>query len=125
MTPQKTGYQFTPASKSLTNLSANQTTVSFAVKVYSITGRVTKAGTTTVISAVTVTLTSPTPAGFAARTVQTTSTGTYTFTNVPAGRNYTIKPAKTGFTFTPATRSITNLSGNIGAGASTNFTGTQ
>jgi hypothetical protein len=123
LTPTKTGYQFTPVNKTLSNLTTSQV-VNFAVKVYSITGRITRPGTTTSISAVTVTLTSPTPAGFAARTVQTTSTGTYTFTNVPAGRNYTIKPTKTGFTFTPATRSITNLSSNIAAGASTNFTGT-
>ena len=90
----------------------------------SIRGLITRTGTTTGIGAVTVTLTSPTPAGFAARTVQTTSTGSYKFANVPAGRNYTIKPTKTGFTFTPTMRSITNLSSNIPAGASTNFTGT-
>ena len=60
VTPEKSGYQFMPTSKSLTNLSANQV-VNFLVKVYSISGRVTRTGTTTAISAVTVTLTSPTP----------------------------------------------------------------
>lgn len=124
VTPAKTGYQFTPASKSLTNLSAGQTAVNFAVKVYSITGRVTLSGTTTGISVVTMTLTSPTPANFPARTAQTGNTGYYTFTNLPAGRNYSIKPSKSGFTFAPAARSFTNLSGNIPAGASTSFTGT-
>ena len=69
------------------------------------------------------TLTSPTPANFAARTVLTGSAGNYTFTNVPAGRNYAIKPARSGYTFTPTTRSIQNLSGNLAAGAATNFTG--
>ncbi|MGB7924354.1 MAG: glycoside hydrolase family 30 beta sandwich domain-containing protein [Pyrinomonadaceae bacterium] len=124
VTPTKSGYQFNPASRSLTNLSANQTATNFAVKVYSISGQLTRTGTTTGISAATVTLTSPSPAGFPARTAQTGSLGNYKFTNLPAGRNYTIKPTKSGFTFSPPTRSITNLSSNLPAGASTNFTGT-
>ena len=123
VTATKEGYQFLPLNKSLTNLSDNQTAVNFAVKVYSISGRVIKSGTTTGISSVKITLTSPTPAGFAARTALTNSTGNYTFTNLPAGRGYTLKPTKTGFTFTPATRSITNLNKNVPAGAATNFTG--
>jgi hypothetical protein len=123
VTPTKPGYQLTPTSKAINNLSANQTAVDFAVKVNSITGRITRTNTTTGISAVTMTLTSPAPANFPARTLRTDSTGTYTFTNLPAGRNYTIKPVRNGFTFTPQTRSITNLSNNIPAGASTNFTG--
>ena len=124
VTPTKTGYRFTQTSRSFANLSANQTAVNFFVEVYSISGRITQRGTTTGISAVTVMLSSPTPAGYAARSTRTTSTGDYKFMNLPAGRNYTIKPAKSGFTFTPASRSITNLSGNISAGASSNFTGT-
>jgi hypothetical protein len=124
VTPMKAGYQIAPTSKSLLNLNANQTAVNFLVKAYNITGRITRAGTTTGIGAVTVTLTSPTPDGFAARRAQTTSTGTYTFTILPAGRDFTIKPVKDGYTFTPETLSITNLSGNIPAGASTNFTRT-
>ncbi|HEY0376092.1 MAG TPA: SBBP repeat-containing protein [Pyrinomonadaceae bacterium] len=124
VTPIKNGYQFTPASKSLANLSASQTGLNFSVKVYSISGRVVRAGTSTGIGAVTVTLTSPTPAGFPVRTAQTTSTGYYTFTTLPAGRNFTLKPTKSGFTFSPTSRSITNLSGNVPAGPSTSFTGT-
>jgi len=50
-------------------------------------------------------------------------TGNYTFTNVPAGRKYTIKPAKGGFAFSPTARSISNLSANVAAGAATNFKG--
>jgi PKD repeat protein len=122
VTPQKSGYQFTPANKMLTNLSGNHIGVNFLVKVYSITGRITRTGTTTGISAVTVTITSPTPAGFPPRTVQTYASGNYWFYNLPAGRDYTIKPMKTGLTFSPPTRNITNLSSDIPAGASTNFT---
>ncbi|MGB7923062.1 MAG: SBBP repeat-containing protein [Pyrinomonadaceae bacterium] len=124
VTPTKIGYQFTPTNKLLPNLSANQTTVNFLVKVYSISGKASRSGSTAGIGTVTMTLTSPTPAGFSAHTAQTNATGVYTFTNLPAGRNYTIKPTKTGYTFSPATRSLTNLSNNILAGASTNFTGT-
>ena len=124
VTPTRTGYKFTPASKSLPNLSANQTAVGFAVTVYSISGQIKRTGTTTGIGEVAVTLTSPAPAGFPARTTQTGRLGNYKFTNLPAGRNYTIKPTKSGFTFNPATRSITNLNSNIPTGASTNFTGT-
>lgn len=123
VTATKTGYQFTPAKSSFVNLSANQTAANFDVKVYSISGRVTKPGSTAGISSVTISLSSPSPAGFAGRTVLTNSTGNYTFTNIPAGRSYTLQPTKTGFTFTPATRSITNLHNNIPVGAATSFTG--
>ena len=58
------------------------------------------------------TLTSPTPAGFNPRTVQTNSTGNYSFANVPAARNYTLKPSKSGYTFTPVSKSYANLSAN-------------
>ena len=124
VTPMKPGYQLTPVSKSVNNLSANQMGVDFTVKNYSVTGRITRPGTTTGIDAVTVTLASPMLAGFSARSVRTDSTGAYTFTSLPAGNNYTIKVVKSRFTFTPATRSITNLRSNIPAGAATNFTGT-
>jgi Glycoside hydrolase family 44/Carboxypeptidase regulatory-like domain len=93
--------------------------------VYSISGRVTQAGTSTGIGQVTMTLTSPTPTGFAPRTAQTDSAGNYTFANLPAGRSYTIKPTKTGYTFSPPTRSITNLNANIPASTATSFSGTQ
>jgi hypothetical protein len=123
VTPTKRGYQLTPVSRSISHLSANQTAVDFTVKAYSIAGRITRPHTTTGIGAVTVTLTSPSPAGFAARTVRTDSAGKYNFTTLPAGRNYTIKVLKSGFTFTPATRSFATLSSNIPAGAATSFTG--
>lgn len=125
VTPAKTNYTFTPASRTYTNLTINAT-ANFAatLKTYAINGRVVKAGTTTGIGAVTITITSPTPAGFAARTVSTSSTGAYRFTGLPAGRAYTIRPSKTGFTFNPTARNIGNLSADIPAGTATNFTGT-
>jgi hypothetical protein len=127
MTPSKSNYAFTPANRSYSSLSANQTTANFAaaLKTYSISGRVTKSGMTTGIAGVTMTVTSPTPAGFAPRAVLTTGTGNYTLANLPAGRNYTVKPTLTGYTFSPVTRSFTNLSTNQTVGPATSFTGTQ
>jgi hypothetical protein len=123
--PVKTGYAFTLPVRSYSNLGANQTAANFtAAKVYSISGRVTRIDTTTGISAVKITITSPTPSGFAARSVLTNSLGNYTLLNLPADRNYTFQPTKTGFTFAPPMSSITNLSNNVPVGASTSFTGT-
>jgi hypothetical protein len=125
VTPAKAGHAFTPSVRSYSNLSANQTAANFsAVQTYSISGRVTGTGTTTGVGTVRMTITSPTPTGFAARAVLTNSLGNYTFTNLPAGRSYTITPTKSGFTFSPATKSITNLSNNVPSGTSTSFTGT-
>lgn len=126
VTPSKLHHNFTPASRTYTGLAANQTAANFAAKLktYSISGKVTSVGTTTGISGVTVTISSPTPAGFTPRVVMTNSYGNYTVASLPAGRNYSIKPSKTGYTFSPLTKSITNLSANVAAGASTNFTGT-
>jgi hypothetical protein len=127
LTPAKINYSFTPVSRSYTNLAANQTLQNFAaaLKTYGISGRVTVAGTTTAISGVTMTLASPTPTGFAPRTTTTASDGSYLFSGLPAGRNYTIKPAKSGYTFSPVNRSFTNLSANYPISAATSFTGSD
>jgi hypothetical protein len=73
---------------------------------------------------VTVSITSPTPAGFAPHTALTNSVGTYTIRNLPAGRDYTLKPTKSGFTFNPPTRSILSLSADQAVSPNTSFTGT-
>jgi subtilisin-like proprotein convertase family protein len=75
---------------------------------YTISGTV-KVGTAG-LTGVKLTLTGGT--GFTPRTFTTTSTGVYTFSNLAAGRNYTIKPSKLGYGFTPASRTFTNLSAN-------------
>ncbi|HKQ51794.1 MAG TPA: carboxypeptidase-like regulatory domain-containing protein [Pyrinomonadaceae bacterium] len=104
---------------------ADQLTANFVatLKSYAISG-VVKVGTTA-LPGVTMKLTSPAPAGFSPRTVQTNTSGIYTFPNLPAGRTYTLTPAKTGYTFTPLNRTVNNLSGNVAPGSSTNFTGVQ
>lgn len=123
--PAKINYNFAPLSRSYSNLSANQSGQSFAatLKKYSIRGRVTGAGATSGLSGVTMTLTSPAPAGFAPRTTTTLGDGSYAFGSLPAARSYTIKPTMTGYTFNPASRSFPNLSANQQPTAATSFTG--
>ena len=89
----------------------------------SISGRVTMPSSTTGIGGVSVTLTSPTPAGFTPITVLTNSAGNYTFRNLPSGRTYKITPTKTGLTFNPTSRTLTTLRTNQLIGPATNFTG--
>jgi hypothetical protein len=75
---------------------------------YGIRGRV-KNGSTGV-GGVSVVLTSPTPGGFAPRTVSTTATGGYYFANLPAGRTYIVKATKAQYTITPSSTTYTFLS---------------
>lgn len=125
MMATQTSHQFTPATKSIINLIANQT-VNFLVKLYKISRCITLTGSTMALSDVTVMITSPTPAGFTPQTAQTGMTGYYTFgTNLPAGRDYIIEPSKPGYTFGPPTQIIMNLSDDISAlEESANFTRT-
>jgi hypothetical protein len=124
ITPAKINYAFTPLSRSYTNLSANQTLQNYAaaLKTYGIRGRVTIAGSTNGLGGVTMSLTSPVPAGFAPRNVSTPADGSYLFSGLPAGRSYTIRPSKTGYTFNPTSRSFANLSANYPASTATSFT---
>lgn len=57
--------------------------------------------------------------GTISRTTQTDANGNFSFTNLTGGGNYTVSIAKSGYTFSPATRSFNNLSGS----QSGNFTG--
>ena len=127
VTPTKPNYTFSPAARTYPNLGGNATAASFsaALKTYSISGRVTRAGTTTGLQGVTVTITGTNPAGFAPRTVLTTSTGHYTFTGLPGGATYTVRPTLVGYSFTPTQRTYTNLSTTQVVGPATSFAGTQ
>ena len=127
VTPTKLNYKFTPATRTYSGLAASQTAANFAaaLKTYSISGRVVKSGTTRGIAGVAVAVTSTTPAGFVTRTVQTTSTGGYTLTDLPAGGSYTVNATLAGYTFSPAPRNFNNLTANQAVGPATNFAGTQ
>jgi hypothetical protein len=115
----KLGFIFTPSSRTFSSLSSNQTACSFtgAAKTFTISGKVTKAGTTTGLGGVTISL-----SGSRSVTTTTLADGTYKFTSLPAGGNYAVKPTKSGYSFTSASRSYSNLSANQ---AAANFTGSQ
>ncbi|MGB7924920.1 MAG: carboxypeptidase regulatory-like domain-containing protein [Pyrinomonadaceae bacterium] len=103
----KTNYTFTPSQKSFSSLTTNQTTnFTAAERTYTISGRlinVSGAG----ISGVTVKL-----SGTRNLTATTNSNGGYTFSNLPAGGNYTVKPTFGGMSFDPLTKSFSNLTAN-------------
>jgi Concanavalin A-like lectin/glucanases superfamily/GDSL-like Lipase/Acylhydrolase family/SdrD B-like domain/CarboxypepD_reg-like domain len=116
--PSKAGYTFTPASISVTINGANTQGQNFSgvftgQTKYSISGVVTSGGSG--LSGVTMTL-----SGSAIGTTPTDSNGNYSFTGLSNGI-YTIRPSKAGYTFTPASISVT-INGTTVAGQ--NFTGT-
>ena len=125
VTAAKPQYDFTPETRTYADLSANQTAANFVLKLYKISGRVVREGTTTGLAGVTMTVTSTSPSGFAPRSVQTTSTGYYTLSDLPAGRSYTIRATLTGYSFSPATKSFPDLSTNQAVGPATSFSGSQ
>jgi inhibitor of cysteine peptidase len=97
VTPSSTGVTFTPTSGRVTVGGSNQT-ANFTVGAVAVSGTIqaNAAG----VAGVTVTLTasgSSTPTG----TAQTDSSGAYAFSDVPLG-TYTVAPAASGLTFTPA-----------------------
>jgi hypothetical protein len=112
--PAKVNYEFTPVVRRYTNLSANQANQNFAAKLktYSIAGRVLLGNTSTGISDVGVTISSPTLAGFTPRKVKTNIYGIYIFDNLTAANDYRIEPTRIGYTFTPAMSILSNLSGD-------------
>jgi hypothetical protein len=100
VTPSKTNYTFASLSKSFASLSANQTAdFTPTLNAYAISG-------STGLSGVEVRL-----QGGATGTLTTGADGKYSFT-VNAGGNYTVTASKAHYTFTPPSRSFTNLSGS-------------
>lgn len=72
---------------------------------YAITGRVTLSGTG--LPGVGVAL-----SGTQSGSTTTDSSGNYSFASLGAGGNYTVTPTGTGYTFSPASQSFSNLTGN-------------
>jgi hypothetical protein len=108
LTPQKTGLTFSPSSRTVTASGPDITGVNFSVNqatvVMSISGFISPAAKGT---ATTVTLSGTTNAN-----ATTDSSGKYTFSGLPAG-SYTLTPNKTGFTFSPSSRTVTASSANL------------
>ena len=113
LTPLKTGYTFTPATKTLT-VGANMAGVNFSIalaSIFSISGTITPisfgSGATVSLS------------GDNNDEVIADSAGNYTFANLPNG-SYTVTPKKTGFGFSPSSHAAKVSGGNVG---NMNFSG--
>jgi Domain of unknown function (DUF1929)/Bacterial Ig domain/Carboxypeptidase regulatory-like domain/Kelch motif len=111
VTPSKPGYSFTPASQTVTVNGSNATAVNFtatALPTFAVSGAITPTNNG---SNVTVTLTSIGGGGTNATATADTS-GNYSFPSVLNG-TYTLTPTKTGFTFSPASQSVTVNNGPV------------
>lgn len=118
VTPSKTGYTFSPASRPVTINNTNVTGQDFtgvAGITYSIAGFV-KTTSGTPIAGVTMTL-----GGAATGTTTTDSLGKYKFAGLLNGA-YTVTPSKAGYTFTPTSKNITISGVNV---TGQNFRGAQ
>jgi hypothetical protein len=98
VTPSLTDYAFSPSSRSYTNVLVDQTDQNYTTLV-TISGNVD-------VSGVRLSYVDVTP-----KTVTSTSDGNYSLT-VPYGWSGTVMPSKTGYTFTPANRTYTNVLAN-------------
>jgi hypothetical protein len=98
VTPSKTGYTFTPASKPYTNVLANQTAQDYTATpiTYAISGNAGVAGATLSYT------------DGAAKTATADGSGNYSFL-VSYNWSGTVTPSKTGYTFSPASRPYTNV----------------
>ena len=95
VTPSKTGYTFSPTSRTYPPVTSNQTSQNYAVLV-AISGNAGVAGAT-------LNYTDGTP-----KTATADGSGAYVI-NVPRGWTGTVTPSMPGFTFTPSSRSYSNL----------------
>ena len=105
VTPSMDGtlYTFTPASRSFSNLQSDQTADFTALPPVMIRGRVTNQYGDGLPATVTL-------SGTVNRTTETDYSGFYLFYELPRGGDYTVTPSRpdTFWTFTPASRSVTN-----------------
>ena len=116
ITPSLTGYTFSPASQTATVSGANVTGINFTDTpqgaTYSISGTISPAaggsGATVILS------------GAAGATTVTNASGSYTFSGLANG-TYVVTPSNTGYTFSPASKSVTINAAN---GPGVNFTAT-
>lgn len=115
--PSLSGYSFSPSSSSVT-VGPSKTGVDFTaalIPTYRLAGKVTESGSG--LSGVTVSLGS--------RTTQTSGDGTYSFSGLVSG-TYTVTPSRSGYAFTPTSRTLSvssDTSGvNFTAARTTNLT---
>jgi hypothetical protein len=108
LVPSLANYSFSPVNIKFAALTASLTAQNFtAIKVgnvfYSLSGTITKGGLG--LAGVSV--------AFSTFTGLTNSAGAYTISNVPAGTRARIIPSLSGYAFTPASISVSSLSGNL------------
>ncbi len=101
VTPSATGYAFTPASTSFTDLTEDASADFTATCTPAISGLV-RDRLDGALAGVTVTL-----AGPVAATTVTDVNGRYTFSDVPLGQAFTVTPSRVGFVFAPADAPVT------------------
>ncbi|HEY9403931.1 MAG TPA: carboxypeptidase regulatory-like domain-containing protein [Pyrinomonadaceae bacterium] len=116
LTPSKTFYTFNPPSFNFFNLSNDFPNINFTARVqtHTISGLVLDSGGNG-IGGVTVSL-----GGAHTASAITNGTGSYAFTNLPAGSDYTVSVSHTGYSFVPTSRAFTAL----GFNQTGNFVGT-
>jgi hypothetical protein len=117
VTPSAAGYTFSPASRVVTISGANVTGVNFSslvIPTYVISGTVSGAGG----NVATVTL-----SGAASASTFTDANGNYAFANLYNG-SYVVTVVKSGYVFTPSSRSITVNGGNVTGANFTSATAT-
>ncbi len=107
VTPTKSGYSFTPATRSVTVSGANITGCNFTATQsqpgnYSISGTISGDVQQGVILAL---------SGASSATTTSGTGGTYTFANLANG-NYIVRPSLNGYTFNPTSISVTIQDGN-------------
>jgi hypothetical protein len=109
ITPSKAGYTFTQASKSVVISGADSSGNDFTstTVLYAVTGTVSGA----VQAGVTITVSGTTETGSAFTSSMTTASGSYSVPNVPNG-SYTVTPARTGYSFSPVSVAVTVNAGN-------------
>jgi hypothetical protein len=103
-TPSKAGYTFNPASRTYSNVTANQSTQGYTatLQTFTISGRIVD-GSGAAVSGVTL-------SGLPGNPV-TDATGDYTAT-VSYGFGGTVTPSKAGYTFNPVSRTYSNVTAN-------------
>ena len=115
LTPSKTDYTFTPATITVTNLSADTPGQNFTAKAaYSISGKVTIGTPAAGLAGVTITL--------GAYTTSTAADGTYTLSTILPGAKGSLIPSKIGYVFNPTSRAVTAMTADL---TGRNFVATQ
>ena len=113
VTPARTGYLFTPSSRSVALASADVSGIDFQAAALPVEHAI--SGTVTGATGVTLTL-----GGAGSGTTTSGTGGAYAFTGLANGA-YTVTPSRTGYVFTPSSRSVTLAGADL---AEVDFTAT-